>query len=161
MNRGAWWATVHGVTNNWTRLSDWHTFQEKNHNFVGIHHFSILIFFLAEPHSMWDLSSQTRDLTQTRCVGSTVLTTGQPGKSAFTIFAGRKVITWQGLGHAVSGGEISEKAPTGAPCDQSPVESSDTLGLSKGYKQLGQTLSIFWICLHGKIRLRKQVRFYL
>jgi len=80
---------------------------------------------------MWDLSSQTRDLTHTRCVGSTVLTTGQPRKSAFTIFAGRKVIPWQGLGHAVSGGEISEKVPTGAPCNQSPVESSDTLGFSK------------------------------
>ena len=23
MDRGAWWATVHGVTENWTRLSDW------------------------------------------------------------------------------------------------------------------------------------------
>ena len=23
MNRGAWWATVHVVTNNWTRLSNW------------------------------------------------------------------------------------------------------------------------------------------
>ena len=22
MDRGAWWATVHGVTTNWTRLSD-------------------------------------------------------------------------------------------------------------------------------------------
>ena len=22
MDRGAWWATVHGVTKNWTRLSD-------------------------------------------------------------------------------------------------------------------------------------------
>ena len=22
MDRGAWWATVHGVTNSWTRLSD-------------------------------------------------------------------------------------------------------------------------------------------
>ena len=23
MDRGSWWATVHGVTENWTRLSDW------------------------------------------------------------------------------------------------------------------------------------------
>ena len=23
MDRGAWWATVHGVTKRWTRLSDW------------------------------------------------------------------------------------------------------------------------------------------
>ena len=25
MDRGAWWDTVHGVTKNWTRLSDEHT----------------------------------------------------------------------------------------------------------------------------------------
>ena len=25
MNRGAWWATVYGVTKSWTRLSDSHT----------------------------------------------------------------------------------------------------------------------------------------
>ena len=25
MDRGAWWATVHGVTNSWTWLSDWTT----------------------------------------------------------------------------------------------------------------------------------------
>ena len=24
MDRGAWWATVHGVTKSWTRLSNWH-----------------------------------------------------------------------------------------------------------------------------------------
>ena len=24
MDRGAWWATVHGVTKSWTRLSDFH-----------------------------------------------------------------------------------------------------------------------------------------
>ena len=24
MERGAWWATVHGVTKSWTRLSDFH-----------------------------------------------------------------------------------------------------------------------------------------
>ena len=23
MDRGAWWATIHGVTKSWTRLSDW------------------------------------------------------------------------------------------------------------------------------------------
>jgi len=27
MDRGAWWATVHGVTKNWTRLSYQHTFK--------------------------------------------------------------------------------------------------------------------------------------
>ena len=25
MDRGAWWATVHGVTKSWTRLSNWRT----------------------------------------------------------------------------------------------------------------------------------------
>ena len=74
-------------------------------------------FFLAAPHSMWDLSSQTRDRTHTRCIGSTILNTGQPEKSAFTVFAGRKVITWQGLGRPVSGAEVSENTPTGPePC---------------------------------------------
>ena len=26
MDREAWWATAHGITKNWTRLSDFHTF---------------------------------------------------------------------------------------------------------------------------------------
>ena len=25
MDRGTWWAIVHGVTKSWTRLSNWHT----------------------------------------------------------------------------------------------------------------------------------------
>ena len=25
MDRGAWWATVHGITKSWPRLSDMHT----------------------------------------------------------------------------------------------------------------------------------------
>ena len=25
MDRGAWWATIHGVAKSWTRLSDFHT----------------------------------------------------------------------------------------------------------------------------------------
>ena len=29
MDRGAWWATVHGVTNSWTRLSENFHFQEN------------------------------------------------------------------------------------------------------------------------------------
>ena len=24
MDRGAWWATIHGVTKSWTRLNDFH-----------------------------------------------------------------------------------------------------------------------------------------
>ena len=30
MNRGAWWATVHGVTKSWTRLSETHTNTHTN-----------------------------------------------------------------------------------------------------------------------------------
>ena len=29
MDRGAWWATVHGVTKSWTRLSDFTLFLEE------------------------------------------------------------------------------------------------------------------------------------
>ena len=43
-------------------------------------------FFLAAPHGMWDLSSQTRDRTRAPCSGSTVLTTGPPGKSPMLNF---------------------------------------------------------------------------
>ena len=25
MDRGTWWATIHGVTNSWTQLSDFHS----------------------------------------------------------------------------------------------------------------------------------------
>ena len=32
MDRGAWWATVHGVTKSWTRLSDETTIHLKNIN---------------------------------------------------------------------------------------------------------------------------------
>ena len=36
MVRGAWWAAVHGVTKNWTRLSDSHTWYVKlAHNFLS------------------------------------------------------------------------------------------------------------------------------
>ena len=37
--------------------------------------------FLAASRGMWDLSSLPRDQTCTSCTGSTVLTTGPPGKS--------------------------------------------------------------------------------
>ena len=30
MDRGAWWATVHGVSNSWTGLSNWHTHTQRN-----------------------------------------------------------------------------------------------------------------------------------
>ena len=41
----------------------------------------ILFFFLAVPCTIRDLSSLTRDQTCDPCSGSTVLTTGSPGKS--------------------------------------------------------------------------------
>ena len=34
MDRGVWWATVHGVTKSWTWLSDWH-FHSIRSNFPG------------------------------------------------------------------------------------------------------------------------------
>ena len=51
MDRGAWWATVHGVTECWTRLSNFHThihttcmsvghyydYNEKDSNLMSIH----------------------------------------------------------------------------------------------------------------------------
>ena len=41
--------------------------------------------FSAALHSMWDLSSLTRDRTHTPCSGSIVLTTGPPGDSLFSL----------------------------------------------------------------------------
>ena len=46
----------------------------------------IFLFFLAIPRGMWDLGSQTRNRTCSLCTGSTVLTTGPPGKSFLKIF---------------------------------------------------------------------------
>ena len=37
MNKGAWWATVHGAAKSWTRLSDF-TFID---NFISHHSFSL------------------------------------------------------------------------------------------------------------------------
>ena len=43
--------------------------------------------FLATPHGLWDLSSQTRDRTHTLRAGRAVLTTGLPGRSQqFTFY---------------------------------------------------------------------------
>ena len=42
MDGGAWWATVHGVAKNWTRLSDQH-FQEQ----VDIYVFYFILETLA------------------------------------------------------------------------------------------------------------------
>ena len=50
---------------------------------VGFGRENIIFFFFFWPHSMWDLSSLTRDQTCIPCSGSKhgVLTTGPPGKS--------------------------------------------------------------------------------
>ena len=49
MNRGAWWATVHGVAKSWTWLSDSHT---HTHTHTHTHHLWIipLEFFLSIIH---------------------------------------------------------------------------------------------------------------
>ena len=41
----------------------------------------LFLIFMVVPHSMWDISSPTRDQTYAPCIGSAVLTTGLPEKS--------------------------------------------------------------------------------
>ena len=48
---------------------------------VHISAFIPFFILLAAPRGTWDLSSVARDQTCTSCIGSTVLTTGPPGKS--------------------------------------------------------------------------------
>ena len=36
MDRGAWWAAVHGVAKSWTRLSDFHFSQATNSDWQNI-----------------------------------------------------------------------------------------------------------------------------
>ena len=43
--------------------------------------FCLFVFPFWQCHSMWDLSSPTRDQTHAPCSGSAVLTTKPPGKS--------------------------------------------------------------------------------
>ena len=50
------------------------------HCTIPLYHLGSLNF-LATPHGMWDLNSQTRDWTGTCCTGGAVLTTGPLGKS--------------------------------------------------------------------------------
>ena len=63
MDRGAWWATVHGVAKSRTRLSDFSLLY--NWKFVPLNHLSHLphsiLFFCFCPCGLWDLSSPTRD----------------------------------------------------------------------------------------------------
>ena len=87
-DRGAWWAIVHWVAKSWTQLSDLYLhYPEINKKepilfFLLFYYYYYIHFnFLAMLHSLWDLSSPTRDRTHTPCIGR-VLTTGpQPRKS--------------------------------------------------------------------------------
>ena len=58
----------------WLGETSWQTLVFKNKLFLGF------FFFLAVSHATWDLSSPARDRTRAHCSGSTVLTTGLPGK---------------------------------------------------------------------------------
>ena len=57
------------------------------HLFVCMH---IMYFFLAMLHSLWDLSSTTRDCAP--AVEVWVLTTGLPGNSLYNVFVLRYVV---------------------------------------------------------------------
>ena len=57
MGRGAWWATIHGVTKSWTKLSDqhFHTFSGKNP--VQNHELHLVVMSLSPgtvPHTCLD-----------------------------------------------------------------------------------------------------------
>ena len=79
VDRGARWATVHGVTKSQIRL-EW--LSPKNRNDLGkkvvsrqkskklVLVFGHFFFFLAMLCSMWDLSSPTRDQIHVPCIGS-------------------------------------------------------------------------------------------
>ena len=61
MDRGAWWATVHGVTESDTTYRLANNIQNMWLLFLLIY----FIYFLAMPSGMQDLSSLTRDRIQT------------------------------------------------------------------------------------------------
>ena len=81
MDREAWWATVHGITQSQTWLSNFHMYHRSN-IYVYVHFFGIgcmyfltfmtlsphillsICLFLVSPLSLWDLSSPIRDQTQ-------------------------------------------------------------------------------------------------
>ena len=96
MDRGAWWATVHGVSHSQTWLSDQqeisimnriylHSFKESKGTesfffFFDLQHrihgqwlnffFQFIFYFLAAPHGMWDINFLFRNWTQALCIGS-------------------------------------------------------------------------------------------
>ena len=92
MDRGAWWATAHGVTKSQTRLSLTHA---HTHTWIELLCFLFALFLLATLCSTWDLSSQTRDPTAS-CAGRQRLnswTIGEVPRVQFLI---------QSPGHTVS-----------------------------------------------------------
>ena len=85
MDRGSWWATVHGVAKSQTWLSDFSFsfYSEQSlrcvlrQSWVQIPVFGSNLFFsqrvmfiyLATPQGLWDLNSPTKDWTHTPCTG--------------------------------------------------------------------------------------------
>ena len=47
MDKGAWWATVHGITKSWTRLSDWHT---HTHVYIKSINMSVSVYLCTYVH---------------------------------------------------------------------------------------------------------------
>ena len=60
MDRGAWWATVHGVTKSWTRLSDFHSLTWCLGDWLGISlsWSTICLYFVGRLQSFLPLNSQ-------------------------------------------------------------------------------------------------------
>ena len=93
MDRGAWWATVHGVAKDQTQLSRCWMIEKPSHQFLFFSIFHLFIHWFGCPclhystrtslvavpglsvrdawvyllHNTWDLSSLTRDQTHSPC----------------------------------------------------------------------------------------------
>ena len=83
MDRAAWWARVHGVAKSWTGLS-----------IPAQHSIYIYIYLLARPHSLWDLSSPTRDWSWITAEKHWVQTLDRQGISHMNIFKRGKQKFW-------------------------------------------------------------------
>ena len=69
MDRGAWWATVHGVAESWTQGSNkaQHTTFLKFY-WICYNIASVSLFWFFLPQGMWNLSSLIRDWTHTSLI---------------------------------------------------------------------------------------------
>ena len=76
MDREAWRAAVHGVTNSWTWLSDWTDWLRKSMDSWGP-----FFYFFATLFSMWDLSSPAKDWTHNPALEAWSLNHWTIGKS--------------------------------------------------------------------------------